>query len=151
VSTFEAVEELAGDDWNAIKSDLLEFLHTERPGGTSATQVVEVFLAEGEYDDAIGLAERTERTSVIEPVVEAVIEERPQWVMRICKSQAEPIIEQGQYDSYRTAVRWLKRAGEASQTADELDQWRKYVETIRDEHYQKYKLRPMLDELLEEF
>lgn len=151
VSAFEAVKELAGDDWNAIKADLLEFLRTERPGGTSAAQVVEVFLAEGEYDDAIDLAEQTERTSVIEPVVEAVIEERPQWVMRICKSQAEPIIEQGQYDSYRTAVRWIRRAGEASQTADELDQWRKHVETVRDEHYQKYKLRPMLDDLLEEF
>jgi len=149
--TFEAVEELTDEDWNAIKADLLETLRMERPGGSSAAQVVEVFLAEGEYDDAIDLAERTERTSVIEPVVEAVIEERPQWVMRICKSQAEPIIEQGQYDSYQTAVRWLRHAGEASRTADELDEWREYVETIRDDHYQKYKLRPMLDDLLEEF
>ncbi|MGQ3331040.1 SWIM zinc finger family protein [Halorubrum sp. FL23] len=151
VSTFDAVKELADNDWNAIKADLLEFLRTERPGSSSATQVVEVFLTEGEYDDAIDLAERTERTSVIEPVVEAVIEEHPQWVIGICKSQAEPIIEQGQYDSYRTAIRWLRRAGEASRTANELDEWCEYVETIRDEHYQKYKLRPMLDDLLEEF
>lgn len=151
VSAFEAVEELAGNDWNTIKADLLEFLRTEQPSGTSAARVVEVFLAEGEYDDAIELADRTERTSVIEPVVDAVIEERPQWVIKTSKSQAEPIVEQGQHDSYQTAVRWLRRAGEAARAADELDEWREYVETMRDDHYQKYKLRPMLDDLLEEF
>ena len=32
-----------------------------------------------------------------------------------------------------------------------LDEWREYVETMRDDHYRKYKLRPMLDDLLEEF
>lgn len=81
VSAFEAVEEVVGDNWNTIKADLLEFLRTEQPNGTSAAQVVEVFLREGEYDDAIELADRTEQTSVIEPVVEAVLEERPQWVI----------------------------------------------------------------------
>lgn len=150
VSAFEAVEELAEDDWDAIKADLLEFLRTEQGGGNAA-QIVEIFLREGEYDDAIELADQTRRTSVIEPVVEALIEERPQWVIRTCKSQAEPIVEQGQHDSYRTAVRWLRRAGKAAQAAGELDEWREYVETMRDEHYQKYKLRPMLDDLLEEF
>ena len=67
-----------------------------------------------------------------------------------CKAQAEPIIEQGKHDSYRTAVRWLRQAGEAAQAANELETWREYVETIRDDHYRKYKLRPMLEDLLEE-
>lgn len=88
---------------------------------------------------------------MIAPVVEAVTEERPQWVISTCTSQAEPIVEQGQHNSYETAVRWLRRAGEAAWAADELNKWREYVETMRDEHYQKYKLRPMLDDLLEEF
>lgn len=151
VNAFEAVEELAGDNWETIKADLLGYLRTENSGGTRAAQVVEVFIREEEYDDAIELADRTERTRVIEPVVEAVIEERPQWVISTCKFQAEPIVEQGQHDSYQTAVRWLRRAGKAARAADELDEWREYVETMRDEHYQKYKLRPMLDDLLEEF
>jgi uncharacterized Zn finger protein len=88
---------------------------------------------------------------VVDPVVEAVIEERPQWVIKTCKSRAEPIIEQGKHDSYDTAVRWLRRAGEAARVTNELDEWREYVETMREEHYQKYKLRPMLDDLLAEF
>lgn len=151
VSAFEAVEELAADDWETIKTDLLEYLRTERPGGRTAARAAEVFIHEGEYDDAITLAKRSGRTSVIEPVVEAVIEERPDWVISTCKAQAEPIVEQGKHDSYETAVRWLRRAGEAAQAADQLAEWREYVETMRDEHYQKYKLRPMLDDLLEEF
>jgi uncharacterized Zn finger protein len=151
VSSFEAVEELADEDWETIRADLLDSLRTERPRGRMAVRVVEVFIHEGQYDDAIDLADRTGRTSVVEPVVEAVIEERPQWVINTCKSQAEPIIEQGKHDSYDTAVRWLRRAGQAARVANELDEWREYVETMREEHYQKYKLRPMLDDLLEEF
>jgi uncharacterized Zn finger protein len=150
VNAFETVEELA-DDWETIKTDLLGYLRVEQPGGRTAARAAEVFIHEGEYDDAIDLAEQTGRTSVIEPVVEAVIEERPQWVISTCKSQAEPIVEQGKHDSYETAIRWLRRAGQAAQAADELAEWREYVETMREEHYQKYKLRPMLDDLLEEF
>ena len=151
VSAFEAVDELAADDWETIKTDLLEYLRTEQPSGRTAGRAAEVFIHEGEYDDAITLAKRSGWTSVIEIVVEAVIEERPQWVISTCKAQAEPIVEQGKHDSYETAVRWLRRAGEAAQAADELEEWREYVETMRDEHYQKYKLRPMLDDLLEKF
>jgi uncharacterized Zn finger protein len=151
VSSFEAVEELADEDWETIRADLLDSLRTERSRGRTAARVAEVFIHEGQYDDAINLADRTGRTSVVEPVVEAVIEERPQWVIKTCKSRAEPIIEQGKHDSYDTAVRWLRRAGEAARVTNELDEWREYVETMREEHYQKYKLRPMLDDLLAEF
>src|SRR5699024_2262632 len=131
--------------------NLLEFLRTQSPRGNTAARSVEVFLHEEQYEEAIELADSTGQTSVIEPIVEAVVKERPQWVISTCKSQAEPIIEAGQHDSYKTAVRWLRRAGQAAKAADELDEWRDYVETIRDDHYQKYKLRPMLDDLLEEF
>lgn len=119
MSAYKAVEELAADDWETTKTDLLELLRTTKPSGTTAARAVEVFLHEGQYDEAIELADRTGRTSVIDPVVEAVTEERPQWVISTCKSQAKPIVEQGQHDSYRTAVRWLRRAGEAARAADE--------------------------------
>ena len=151
LSAYQAVEEIADDDWQSVRSEILEFLRTQNPRGNTAARSVEVFLHEGEYGEAIELADSTDQTSVIEPVVEAVVEERPHWAISTCKSQAEPIIENGQYDNYATAVRWLRRAGMAAQAADELDEWREYVETMRDDHYSKYKLRPMLDELLEEF
>jgi uncharacterized Zn finger protein len=149
--SYQAVEEIADDGWENVQPDLLAFLRTQNPRGNTAARSAEVFLHEEQYEEAIELADSTGQTSVIEPVVEAVVKERPQWVISTCKSQAEPIIEAGQHDSYKTAVRWLRRAGQAAQAADELDEWRDYVETMRDDHYQKYKLRPMLDDLLEAF
>ena len=146
VNTFQAVEELA-DDWKNTRSELLASLREQKP---TSSHAAEVFLQEELYDDAVDVAERSGRTSVIETVVMGVTEERPEWVLSTCKAQAEPIIEQGKHDSYETAVRWLRRAGEAAQAADQLEDWREYVETLRDEHYQKYKLRPMLEELLED-
>ena len=147
LNAYEAVKELADHDWETIKTDLLEFLRMGKPGDIAATRACGGVPPRGTVRRRIELGDRTKRTSVIEPVVEVVTEERPQWVISTCKSQAEPIIEQGQHDNYRTAVRWLRRAGEAARAADELDQWREYVETMREEHYRKYKLRPMLDDL----
>lgn len=150
VNSYKTVETYA-DDWEQLRTDLLDSLRTQETAGTTADRIAEIFLHEGQYDEAIELAERTGWPSVIETVVTAVTEQRPQWVISTCKSQAEPIIEQGRHNSYETAVRWLRRAGEAAQAADELEAWHEYVETTRDDHYQKYKLRPMLEDLLEEF
>lgn len=147
VSSFRAVEELS-EDWERTRSELLGRLQDQN---SSSATAADVFLEEGLYDDAIDVAERSGRSRVIEPVVAGVKTERPDWTIEICQSQAEPIMEQGKHDSYETAVRWLRRAGEAARAGDKLDDWREYVETLREEHYKKYKLRPMLEDLLEEF
>lgn len=151
LQSYQAAEEVAGDDWERVRSELLDWLRAQDPSHRTASRTVEVFIHEGLYDEAIEVADSSGRASVVEPVVEAVLEERPQWAISACKAQAEPIIEQGKHDSYRTAVRWLERAGKAARAADELDEWRAYVEDLKDDHYRKYKLRPMLEELLEEF
>jgi len=147
LSSYEAVEEIA-DDWETVKRDLLDTLREQEP---TSRHAAEVFIHEELYDEAIEVAERSRRRGVIETVSTAVVEHRPEWMIETCKAQAEPIVEQGKHDSYETAVRWLRHAGDAAQAADELDQWRAYVEQMQEEHYQKYKLRPMLDDLLEGF
>lgn len=151
LQSYQAVEEVAGGDWERVRSELLDWLQAQDPSHRTASRIVEVFIHEELYEEAIEVADSSDRASVVEPVVEAVLEERPQWAISACKAQAEPIIEQGKHDSYRTAVRWLERAGKAARAADELDEWRAYVEELKDDHYRKYKLRPMLEELLEEF
>ena len=142
------MDELAGDEWESVRSELLALLREQHP---TSQQAAEVFLEEDLYDEAIEVADRSGRFRVVETVVEKVTAHRSQWVIRTCKSNAEPIVEQGKHDSYETAIRWLRYAGEAAQEADELDEWREYVETMREKHYRKYKLRPMLDDLLDEF
>jgi len=88
---------------------------------------------------------------VVKSVADDVYEEHPQWTIDACKAQAEPIIEEGKSQRYRHAVDWLEIAGNAADAADELDEWRGYVQDLLDKHSQKYKLRPMLEELLEQF
>ncbi|PHQ47628.1 hypothetical protein DJ68_00810, partial [Halorubrum sp. C3] len=82
---------------------------------------------------------------------EKVWDEHPDWTIDACKEHAKQIIEEGQSQRYRHAVQWLETAGKAARVVGELDEWCVYVEDLRDEHYRKYKLRPMLEELLEGF
>ena len=151
VATYRATREVAGDDWSAIRDELLEHLQRRSPGRETAREYAEIFLAEDMIDEAIAIAEESGHYTVVEPVVEAVWDDRPEWTIAACKDQAEPIIEDGQSDRYRHAVQWLRYAGKAARAAGDLDAWRDYVETLRDDHYRKYKLRPMLDDLLDEF
>ena len=151
VATYRATREVAGDDWPTIRDELLDHLQQRNPGRETAREYAEIFLAEDMVDEAIAIAEEAGDYTVVEPVVEAVWDERPEWAIASCKDQAEPIIEEGHSDRYRDAVQWLRYAGQAAQVTGELESWRDYVETLRDDHYRKYKLRPMLEELLDEF
>lgn len=149
LSPYRSVEAIAGRDGEHVCEDLLAFVRQDPGGHVSGS--VEVFLYEELYDEAIEQAEAAGGPSVIKSVVEAVSEQRPEWAIEACKAQAAPIIENGQHNRYRAAVRWLERAGTVAQEVDRGEEWREDVEGIRDELYRKYKLRPMLDELLEEF
>jgi uncharacterized Zn finger protein len=151
LAAYQATEELAGEEWPTVREELLESLADRATRQRTARRHVEIFLYAERYDEAIAIADRFSDYKVVEPVVEAVWEEHPHWTIDACKEQAEPIIEEGQSQRYRHAVDWLKTAGKAAEVAGELDDWRDYVENLRDEHSQKYKLRPMLEELLEEF
>ncbi|MFC6720231.1 SWIM zinc finger domain-containing protein [Natrialbaceae archaeon GCM10025896] len=151
MATYRAAREVADDDWPTVRDELLEHLQRRSPGRETAREFAEIFLAEEMIDEAIAIAEESGHYTVVEPVVEAVWDDRPEWTIAACKDQAEPIIEDGQSDRYRHAVQWLRYAGKAARAAGGLNAWREYVETIRDDHYRKYKLRPMLEELLDEF
>lgn len=87
---------MAGDGWSAIRAELLASLdqrHPKRP--STARDHVEVFLYENQLDAAISIANRVEYHSVVEPVVDAAIEEWPQWTIDTCKTQAGTIIKEG--------------------------------------------------------
>jgi len=151
LAAYQAAEELAGEGWPDVREEVLESLAARNTRQRVARRHVEIFLYADRYDEAIAIADRFSDYKVVEPVVEAVWEEHPHWTVDACKEQAEPIIEEGQSQRYRHAVRWLEYAGKAAQVSGQFDEWCAYVAELRDEHYQKYKLRPMLDDLLEEF
>ena len=151
LAAYQAVEELAGEDWPDVREELLASLADRNTTHRVARRHVDIFLYADRHDEAIAIADRFSDYEVVEPVAEAVWADHPEWTIDSCKEQAEPIIEEGQSQRYRHAVDWLEIAGKAAGAAGKLDEWRTYVEGLRDKHYQKYKLRPMLEELLDEF
>jgi uncharacterized Zn finger protein len=151
LAAYQATEELAGEEWPDVREELLTSLADRDTTQRVAPRHVEIFLYAERYDEAIAIADRFDDYKVVEPVAEVVWADHPQWTIDACKEQAEPIIEEGRSQRYHHAVNWLEIAGKAAEVAGVLDEWRTYVEGIRDEHYQKYKLRPMLEGLLEDF
>jgi uncharacterized Zn finger protein len=151
LAAYQATEELAGEEWSTIHEELLMSLRNTDTTQRIARRHVEIFLYAEQYEEAIDIADRFSDYKVVDPVVEEVWEEHPHWTIDACKKQAKPIIEEGQSQRYQHAVQWLETAGKAARVAGELDAWRTYVEDLRDEHYRKYKLRPMLEELLGKF
>ncbi|OYR63226.1 hypothetical protein DJ83_03215 [Halorubrum ezzemoulense] len=151
LAAYQAAEELAGEEWMTIREELVTSLRNKDTTQRVARRHVEIFLYAEQYEGAIDIADRFSDYKVVEPVVEEVWDEHPDWTIDACKEQAKPIIEEGQSQRYRHAVQWLETAGKAARVVGKLDEWCVYVEDLRDEHYRKYKLRPMLEELLEGF
>ena len=151
LAAYQATEELAVEDWPAVREELLETLADRDTTQRSAHRHIEIFLYAERYGEAIAIADRFSDDTVVKSVADDVYEEHPQWTIDACKAQAEPIIEEGKSQRYRHAVDWLEIAGNAADAAGELDEWRGYVQDLLDKHSQKYKLRPMLEELLEQF
>ena len=137
------VQELAGERWAEIKEDLLAYLR--QAGGYSYSGGrVDVFLHEGLLDDAIAAVEKGASYDLIERVMDAVVEHRPEWVIRVARQHAERIIEAGRAKHYHHAVGWLDRARAAYLAAGREADWQAYLQGIRSRHGRKYKLMGML-------
>jgi uncharacterized Zn finger protein len=141
---YRFIEGRAGDRWNQLQRGLLDFLRRAR-SCTSAQ--VDVFLHEGLLDDAIASVSQGGGYAQIERVMDAVLEHRPDWVIRNALHQAERIIEPGQAKYYHHAVAWLERARDAYHVAGREAEWKAFLRDLRERHGRKYKLMGMLGHL----
>jgi uncharacterized Zn finger protein len=145
LADYQAVQLLAGDDWDQVKEELLERLTQ-----TSLTSTkVDIYLYEQLIDQAIQVIDQDRYTgySTVESVVDAAWQSHPDWVIRQCKAQAEPIMDQGKSRHYHHAVRWLGKARRAYLAAGRADAWHTYLEGLISKHARKYSLRPQLEAL----
>jgi uncharacterized Zn finger protein len=138
------VRELAGKGWPELQRALLDRL---RQGSYHTQAEVDVFLYEGLLDDAITAVDEGGGYSQIEQVMDAVLEHRPDWVVRTALGQAGRIIEPGQSRYYHHAVAWLNRARDAYRAAGRAAEWQAYLRDLRDRHGRKHKLMNLLNEL----
>jgi uncharacterized Zn finger protein len=140
---YQRVQELAGQRWPELREDLLA--HLRQVSSVYSQAAVDIFLNESLLDDAIAAVEKGGGYSLIERVMDAVIEHRPDWVIEAARRQAERIIEPGKSKYYHHAVNWLEKARAAYRAAGREAEWRAYLAEIRARHGRKYKLMGMLE------
>jgi uncharacterized Zn finger protein len=145
LADYQAVQSLAGEDWPRIQPELLDRLAQT----SSASTKVEIYLHEGMVEQAIRAVDgdRYSGYSTVEKVVDAAWQSHPDWVIRQCKAQAEPIMDEGKSRLYHHAVRWLGKTRQAYLGAGRGDEWRTYLQELISKHYRKYSLRPQLEAL----
>jgi uncharacterized Zn finger protein len=141
-----AAAALAGARWPEVKARVLSAL---RQGSlASRIHTIDILLHEGLIDDAIAIADAVPyHYHLIEQVAAAAIAERPEWVIRACRAQAESIMDGGKAQHYDTAARWLAKVRDASVAAGRDEERVEYFASLLDRHRRKYKLVPLLQAL----
>jgi uncharacterized Zn finger protein len=147
LADYEALRSIAGDGWAALQPRLWAGLREK--GSRFPVGVGEIYLQEGRIDEAIQITESLPPGSNLrEKVVDAVIENRPDWAMRACRLEAEALIDPARPARYPRAVVWLKKGSAASVAAHRQDEWRQYIRNLADRHQRKRNLVRQLQDLL---
>jgi uncharacterized Zn finger protein len=137
--------ELAGVQWPQRGPDLLDYArHTKlyTPQG-----LVDIFLYEGLIDDAIAVVEYGGSYDLIKRVVDTAMDARPEWVIQVCRQQAEPIMDGDKSQYYDKAADWLARVRMAYRRLDREQEWQAYLAERLDLHRRQRKLVPLLEAL----
>lgn len=142
---YRAAAVIAGEAWPAVRAELLKLLaEADTDYGK-----IDIYLYEGMVDQAVQAIDSGSHWgySTVEQVVDAAYKSHPDWAIRQCKRQAEPIMNGGQSRHYHHAVRWLEKACRAYLEAGRQDEWAAYLEDLISQHARKYSLRPQLEAL----
>jgi uncharacterized Zn finger protein len=145
LANYLRVAEIAGERWPERRVNLLEYVrHTKSyvPQGQ-----VDIFLHEGLIDDAIAAVEPNATHTLVERVVDAAMQSHPEWVIKVCRRQAEPFMDEGKAQYYQAAANWLAKARTAYRNMGREEEWRTYLSELLARHRRKYKLVPMLEAL----
>ncbi|NEQ45330.1 MAG: SWIM zinc finger domain-containing protein [Leptolyngbya sp. SIOISBB] len=144
---YQTLQTLAGSDWSAVQTDLLNHLRTTRNWGIEEAQI-NIFLHEGLWKDAIAIASQLSSyySHLILKVMDAVIESHRQWVLDNARPRAESIMDAGQAKHYHHAVDWLKRVKAAYHALDQNTDWQQYHRQLKETHGRKRKLMGLMEQ-----
>ena len=144
LNAYLKVKELAKDEWEERRAALINYLHQHAAYILQAK--IEVFLHEGLIDDAINTIKGHHSSySLLEQVVSAAVQTRPNWVIQVTQKQAEEIMDAGKSKYYDHAVKWLKHTHAAYHAANRTEEWKSYLLGLRQTHRRKYKLIGLLN------
>ncbi|WP_017317059.1 SWIM zinc finger domain-containing protein [Mastigocladopsis repens] len=138
---YQKIEDLAGESWASVKTELLERLHTYGGWGTEEAKV-DIFLHEGLIDDAIATVTELSsyHSTVIYRVMDAAIPHNPDWVIANALRRAESIMDAGKAEYYHHAIEWLKKVRAAYLESGRKADWSKYRAELVQSHARKRKL-----------
>jgi uncharacterized Zn finger protein len=137
LATYQTIKRLAGVRWGRLKSEVMATLNKSY----DKQPLAEVLLFEREWDAAIKVADQKDvYHTVVETVAEALVQHRPEWVIRASIKQAEELIVQTKSNLYPAAADWLKRAKAAYAKLGRTSEWQKYLRELKEQ----YKRRPAL-------
>ncbi len=144
---YQRMAELAGENWESVKTDLLRIVRTYSGWGTESAKV-DIFLYEGLIDDAIAIASdlSSDRSELIHRVMDAAIPHNPGWVIANARRRAEKIMDAGKAEYYYYAVEWLKKARNAYLASGKKADWLSYRENLMQTHARKRKLMGMFQQ-----
>ncbi|WP_414514406.1 SWIM zinc finger family protein [Nostoc sp. PCC 9305] len=144
---YQRMAELAGENWESVKTDLLRIVRTYSGWGTESAKV-DIFLHEGLIDDAIAIASElsSDRSELIHRVMDAAIPHNPGWVIANARRRAEKIMDAGKAEYYYYAVEWLKKARNAYLASGKKADWLSYRENLMQTHARKRKLMGMFQQ-----
>jgi uncharacterized Zn finger protein len=141
---YQKIEELAGENWESVKTDLLRIIRTHGSWGRESAKV-DIFLHEGLIDDAIAIVSELSSyySELIHRVMDAAIPHNPAWVIANASGRAEKIMDAGKAEYYYYAVEWLKKARNAYLESGKKADWLSYRQNLMQTHGRKHKLMGM--------
>lgn len=149
LADYLAVQAAADEGWAALRAELLDGLRGET--FTWISGPIDIYLHEGLVDDAVRLVNSQPHVdyATLGRVADAAYASHPDWVIRQCRRQAEPTMDEGKSKYYSHALGWLERVKKAYVAAGRGDEWRIYCEGLIVKHGRKYSLVPGLRALLQ--
>src|ERR1043165_10173254 len=101
--------------------------------------LAEVLLEERDWDAAMRVADKhAQDERVPAKVADALIEHRPEWVIRTSIKHAESLIAPTKSNLYPAAADWLRRAKAAYARVGRDEEWQRYLLRLKEQ----YRRRP---------
>lgn len=146
LANYQRAQALAGTAWPDLRERLLDRAAQTR--SYAAAGAIAVLLHEQRIDAAIAIIDSGAMPHIVAALVaEAAITTHPEWVITLCRKQAEPIMNEGRAGYYDAAAEWLAKARKAYLNLGRKDEWNVYLQGLLTTHARKYKLMPLLKAL----
>ncbi|MGB7537957.1 MAG: SWIM zinc finger family protein [Anaerolineales bacterium] len=139
------LKRLYGSRWEVERPKILKPLRKTLEDDVLA----DILLAEEEWDEAIGIADRADEWGyeVVEKVAGAVLPHRPEWVIAVARKQAESLIAKTKSKCYPIAARWLGKMKQACAASGKNADWSTYLERLKEKYPRRRALQTELEKL----